>query len=739
MDESSRRFGWPKRSVEATGIASIAIAGNNLAPVSTNVFMGDWFPLLQAYLDPSGLDAQLHLEHFVGREWLFEEIDDFISTNNSGYFVIEADAGMGKTAFALQLTKRGKHASHFSCIDWRARSADSAIRNISAQLIAAWNLTELAPQGMLPPGADKPSWLWRVLSRAAEHRDRTDPTRPVVLVIDGLDEAEPCPSGSMPFGLPSNLPAGVFVVATTRTGTSLPALRQPYRIRLVEARSAANEWDMARYLRSQVMEPELVGRINESQAEIANFSQQLLERCSGVWIYLHCVLGEIRYGLRQLNEIGSLPADLEGYYAQNLAALSEDEDWLAWFLPMLTTLGVAGEPLDCIQIANFASIENHERIRRFLLTRFRPFCGVVNGADGEEKFYLYHRSLTEFLSGDFDGSALTGSRGLKAELRRATHVANERICNYISGTWGGVANYFPSLEENLTLAELEKGYAVRHLVSHLSAAGRGEDVEALISARRQSRNLWYEAHDHIGDWDGYLRDVQLARRIAEAKTDAAYEDNVSSPTLGTECRYALISSSITSQLARIPLALLEALVSTETWPASRSLDYIRRINDRAARAEAYICLIPHLTGLHHLTAWREALAASAGIDDAKIRAKTLLRLAPLVPRRQQSAVLAKAYDTGVVLPWKYRAETLVSFCRNINDSLVEAAFYLAMQVPDEEGLARCLIALAPRLTESLMPDAFYSDEPSNKRRSSGRISIVADCRKCHEWFCPSSS
>lgn len=467
MDDLPRRFGWPRRAAEASGIASVAIAGNNLAPISTNVFMGDWFPLIQAYLDPSSLDPQLHPERFVGREWLFKEIDEFISTNPNGYFVIEADAGLGKTAFALQLTKKGKHASHFSCIDWRARSADSAIKNISAQLIAAWNLADLAPQGMLPPGADRPSWLWHVLSTVAMYRDRTDPTRPLVLVIDGLDEADPYHAGEMPFGLPPNLPPGVFVVATTRTGTPLPALRQPYRIRLIKASSAVNEWDMDRYLATQISEPGLAERINEARVDPNVFSQQLLGRCSGVWMYLHCVLTEIRHGLRNLNEIGNLPKDLEGYYAQNLAALSDSKEWLTWYLPLLATLGVAAEPLDCNQIEKFAGIENVDRIRRFLLTRFRPFSSVVNDADGEEKFHLYHRSLIEFLSGTIDSSALTGNQGLKAELRRATRDAHGRICRHFFNIWGELSEYFPSLKEDLALAELERGYGIRHIVGHL--------------------------------------------------------------------------------------------------------------------------------------------------------------------------------------------------------------------------------------------------------------------------------
>lgn len=180
-------------------------------------------------------------------------------------------------------------------------------------------------------------------------------------------------------------------------------------------------------------------------------------------------------------------------------------------------------------------------------------------------------------------------------------------------------------------------------------------------------------------------------------------------------------------MARIPLPLLEALVSTGTWPANRSLDHIRRINERASRAAAYICVLPHLTGPKRFLAWREALAASAGIDDAEIRAKTLLNLVPLVPRQQQGTVLEKAYETGVIKPWKYRVEMLVTFSRYIDNSVIDAAFNMARQVRDGEGLARCLIALAPRLTESVIPEAFavMNRLPNEEVRAQFLSSLIA--------------
>src|SRR5690349_10374982 len=143
----------------AAGIGSVAIGGDNYAPVTTNVFIGEWWSLKDAYLDPTGFFAELDLAQFTGREWVVDEINQFISTHTSGYFLIEADAGLGKTAFASWLAYSGHHACHFTRLESRGRQTATAVRNLTAQLIAAWELDQLAPGGLLPTGSDSGTWL----------------------------------------------------------------------------------------------------------------------------------------------------------------------------------------------------------------------------------------------------------------------------------------------------------------------------------------------------------------------------------------------------------------------------------------------------------------------------------------------------------------------------------------------------------------------------------------------------
>src|SRR5438046_1975043 len=52
--------------------------------------------------------------NFVGREWLFRQVDDLLTTGEGQYFVISGEPGIGKSAFALRLTQIKKvHAYHF--------------------------------------------------------------------------------------------------------------------------------------------------------------------------------------------------------------------------------------------------------------------------------------------------------------------------------------------------------------------------------------------------------------------------------------------------------------------------------------------------------------------------------------------------------------------------------------------------------------------------------------------------
>ena len=70
-------------------------------PTIVNLFTGSWRSLRNAYLDPAENRNRVLSEPFTGRQWLLDEIDDCMARTDRGYFIVQADAGTGKTAFAL--------------------------------------------------------------------------------------------------------------------------------------------------------------------------------------------------------------------------------------------------------------------------------------------------------------------------------------------------------------------------------------------------------------------------------------------------------------------------------------------------------------------------------------------------------------------------------------------------------------------------------------------------------------
>jgi hypothetical protein len=86
-------------------------------------------------------------DSFVGRQFVFDEVERFINTNPRGYFFIGGGPGIGKTALAAQMVKINGYVHHFNIRTQGINSVDAFLRNICAQLIAKYQLdnTDLPP------------------------------------------------------------------------------------------------------------------------------------------------------------------------------------------------------------------------------------------------------------------------------------------------------------------------------------------------------------------------------------------------------------------------------------------------------------------------------------------------------------------------------------------------------------------------------------------------------------------
>ncbi|MDX8146918.1 NACHT domain-containing protein [Lentzea sp. BCCO 10_0061] len=620
-------------------------------------------PVDEAVRDLAPLFADVLADGFTGRRWLIEQIDGFVAEQPCGHVWVEGDAGVGKTALAAHLVRERGWAGHFSRLTLGG-SAKVALRNLAGQLARDHGL---ATDGLLPERWCTPEGFPALLAKI---------TPPLVLVVDGADEAEQV-AGAQPWGLPMELPQGVFVVGTYRTGSPPPRSTAPAAVVRLSATDPRNVADVAEHL-AQVR-PDAAG--------------ELVERCGGVWVYLRYVLNEIQLGTRTTAD--PLPKDLARYYVDTLERWSRTDA----LLPLLATLGVAGEPLDARTLAALSDVDENA-VREHCHRTLRPFLGAVDGQDGRG-FALYHASLREFLAGVRPGDESPEQDWKWWDfLRSATIAAHDRIAeHHLTGT-------------------VDDGYPLRHLARHLVGAGRDEDLHRLLHADDASgRPMWFAAHDRAGTVDGFLSDVEVARGLHASTTDQALAEKQPASTLCDEVYYQLVTASVVSRTNAIPAELVAALVTGGVWTQARAVTHALRLPTATARAHVLAVLAAETAAQDVLDL---ALAQAGKVSSPYPRAEVLLKLVPHRPSLAAEALQAieevageheRAGAIADLVPWLSDLGAARTLAEDLTNPHARARALTALgdrtgaleavrTISSEEDRANALAVLAPHLSDA---------------------------------------
>ncbi len=658
-----------------------------------NYFFADGFEALdEFYIRPTSVFQRVRVGEFVGRVWLEEEVDSFINDPErpSGAFIIISDAGVGKTSFAAHLVQTRNYLHLFADVLGGEEKLPAAIRSLSAQLISRYRIEPYASRDALPTEPSQfDTFLEKILRQAA---DKLTCGEKIVIVCDALDEAGTAPGGNV-FGLPRQLPEGVFFILTRRPAPlvklSLEPLPEPLELK---AQSDENLEDVRRFLlgkaRTSAIAGQLVNRYSETQ-----FVEALTEKSEGLWIYLRYVLEEIGGGQRRPLELEKLPKGLSAYYADYWGDWREGRNgrgqgrakWNSTYAPLLCTLAAAREPMPAALLAEWAGVDIQE-CELLLAERWRPYLREQDRS-GDFDYALYHASLRDFLTGRMDRAGIQPEQEwIARDLVKGTTKAHQRIVEYYrrqcNGDW-------PKL--------VDDDYARRHLAAHLAGAGRHEELFALVA----QSNAWAEArYQKEESYAEYLIDLDLAWRWAEG----AQAWNV-----GRQIRCALIESSLHSLAGNLSPRLLFQVVEAGLWSAARALAHIPQMPDESRRAEALTKINPLLPDA--LKA--EALQAARAITDEHVRASALSNLAPHLPDPLKAEVLSEALQAARAITGEdARASALSGLAQHLPDPLKAEVLSEALQatraITAEGARASALSNLAPHLPDPLTAEALQA-------------------------------
>lgn len=375
---------------------------------------------------------------FVGRSVIFEALDDFAAKNPAGYFEIVADAGLGKTALAIEVARRHDAVAFLASVGSNAHRPEQFLEHVSAALIVRHQLD----YATLPARAgDDATFFSRIL------RESVPPTGggPVWVVVDGLDEADPPSPGSNPLLLPSTLPAGVYMVVTRRTGRLLTKPGTPVQRYTMRRDDPLQIADIEEFVRDSVThDSRIADALISSDPAVSpdDFVTRLVGASEGNFMYVSYVLADLaeRGPETPPLDLFNLPPGLEGYYDQfwDWISSSLPQGWAEWenlYQPVVDCLVVAREAVTADWLAaQVGRSPNEVRVRVL-----EPWARVLSrGRRGDWR--LVHRTFGEYLE-------------KKLDMRDA----HRKVAEYYAGQrWGQFKQW-----------DL---YGLRHTATHLAEA-----------------------------------------------------------------------------------------------------------------------------------------------------------------------------------------------------------------------------------------------------------------------------
>jgi WD40 repeat protein len=633
---------------------AVVVTGDNLGNIHTGptyvqISVERIDRVHDAIFDPTPLYEQLDLARFQGRRDLIAWIDERIAAADRGYVVVRGEAGVGKSTLAAYLAWNRACAYHFTRLAGGARSPVEARRSLAAQLIVGWNLSaQFTPGGVFPAGADRPDWLAKVIQAAVAARDEQfapGDRRPLVLLVDGLDEADADPEGmgtGIPLGLPAPdaLPSGVHIVATSRIGFPLVALRDPLRVAWseIEVDSAGNLQDMADYLDAVTCGPGADPAVTRSLAEhdvpAVTLKTALLDRCHGEWVYLRYVLDEIRAGLRSPDDVASLPGRLRRYYeVQILDRWGRDPGWDDLHLPALAVLVALRRPVQSTELAEILDRTDPHAARQvasWLDGPARAFLDVAVARDRQRTYTVRHESLRDLFSAAEDDIGA----GLADQLRSALHSAHRAIADWLIPAGTASDRDWTAVNE----------YTRVELPGHAAAGGVLESLMSDPGFLLHCQTWQILRHRHT------LRTAEAVAAVAAAEaTDGGHP--------GVDPAWLLHLWARRTRATR----LADALVDGHAWPW-----YVRtaiwsgtthRVLHRGDRRIRAIAVVPGPGGRYHIAVADGARSlgvwdAEAGTPVAELTGHTADVIAVTsLPRRDGRHHLVTGSTDGTVRIW----------------------------------------------------------------------------------------
>jgi hypothetical protein len=331
-------------------------------------------------------------QDFTGRQFVFAAIIEFLQNNRKGYFVLEADPGVGKSSIMakLVLLLKRRCVAHFNSQSQGIVRAEQFLENACIQLIRGFQLNH--PQ--LPENATRDgNFLSRLLGEVSAKLGG----KKLIVVVDALDEVDLSLQGrgSNVLYLPDALPDNVYFIVSKRP-ESLPFPNNHHVFDLMQY-SAESLADVKLYIDKRTSNSlSIQSWINRQNLQRERFVAAVAEKSQNNFMYLRYVLNDIDSGKYSDVNLQDLPRELEGYYEKHWARMEmavKDKELRRRKLKVIYLLTKTRKPVSCDILADFA--EEDALDVQEVLDDWEQF--LRRSGDSPPDYSIYHASFQRFL------------------------------------------------------------------------------------------------------------------------------------------------------------------------------------------------------------------------------------------------------------------------------------------------------------------------------------------------------
>jgi len=377
---------------------------------------------------------------FVGRGFVFNEINDFLTRKDSGYFVLIGEPGQGKSSilcrYALDCLQENnlKCIVHFNSREGGRNTAKRFLESVCRQLILLFDLKDIsAPHD---PYEDD-TFLSILLNHASEKLGEKDK---LLIIVDALDEVDLTKQASFSniLYLPKILSRKTYFIVSRR-----PFSRNDER--LFVGNCSKTECDLRKNIEAGIedIKEYIVRFINGKNSVGHEYAKQLKEwinsqnnltqeefvkliavdKSENNFMYVQYILPDIAEGKYISLAITELPQGLADYYRQHWLRMEmSNKERSKDKLKVIYTISKVKTSCSIQSLVSYTQC-NREVIILVLDEWYQFFR--IDEIGSEECFSIYHQSFNDFL---FDQAL---------ELSKIDPTEIKKISKLIANSLGG--------------------------------------------------------------------------------------------------------------------------------------------------------------------------------------------------------------------------------------------------------------------------------------------------------------